>query len=87
MSDFAWLIEAPGQHYLGTREIAHYPEFFWTTDSHRAIRFFSQEHADGVMTALRRMEPELFSFAKSLGDAKAVEHGWIAAAIRERGGR
>lgn len=79
MTDFAWLIEAPGQNYLGTREIAYYPEFHWTKDHNAALRFISKEQADGVMMVVRRVCPELFAFAVNLGDARPVEHGWIAA--------
>jgi len=76
MTNFAWLIEAPGAHYLGTREIAHFPEFYWTMDHAQATRFYSREQADGVMMAVRRLDPEMFAFAVNLGDARPVEHGW-----------
>ncbi len=78
MTDFAWLIEAPGQRYLGTQEIGHYPDFFWTEHATRATRFMSRWQADGVMMALRRMRPDLFAFMATLGEARAVEHGWLA---------
>lgn len=77
MADFGWLIEAPGARYLGTREIGHFPEFFWTTDHALATRFLSEQQADGVMMAVRRMDPALFAFAVNLGDARPVEHGWL----------
>jgi len=77
VSNFAWLIEAPGARYLGTQEIGHYPEFYWTTDDAKATRFYSKKQADGVMMAVRRMEPALFAFAVNLGDAWPVEHAWI----------
>lgn len=77
--DFAWVIEAPGQHYLATRDIGHHPEFFWTKDHLRAVRFISAAQADGVMMAVRRMAPELWAFALNLGEAKPVEHGWLNA--------
>jgi hypothetical protein len=83
MTDFAWLIEAPGPHYLGTRTLGVH-EFFWTTDASRAVRFVSREAADGVMMAVRHMAPALFAFAVTLGDARPVEHGWIAAGEDER---
>ena len=79
MTAFAWLIEAPGQRYLGTRDIGHYPDFYWTPNANRATRFYSSAQADGVMMAVRRMDPKLFAFAANLGEARPVEHGWIAA--------
>lgn len=79
MTEFAWLIEAPGPRYLGTREIGHYPEFFWTDDTNAATRFMAAWQADGVMMAVRRMEPALFAFAVNLGDARPTEHGYLEA--------
>lgn len=77
-TDFAWLIEAPGARYLGVREFPKYCfEFFWATDHEQATRFYSEAQADGVMMAVRRMEPALFAFAVNLGDARPIEHGWI----------
>lgn len=73
---FAWLIEAPGQHYLAARAVAG-NEFFWTQDHDAALRFFSEEQADLAMMAIRQLDPELFVFAKTLGEAKPVEHAWI----------
>lgn len=83
MTDFAWLIEAPGPHYLGTRTLGVH-EFYWTAAPSRAVRFVSREAADGVMMAVRHMAPALFAFAVTLGDARPVEHGWIAAGEDER---
>lgn len=77
MSAFAWLIEAPGPYYLGTRTIG-ISEFFWTPDANSAVRFMSESQADGVMMAVRQMAPQLFTFALTLRDARPVEHGWIA---------
>jgi hypothetical protein len=77
MTDFAWLIEAPGQNYLEAREIGHYPEFVWTTDHTRALRFYSKDQADKVMMAVRRLDPKLWAFAVNLGEAWPVEHGWL----------
>ena len=42
-----------------------------------AIRFYDAVQADGVMMALRRMDPDLFGFARTLGDARPVEHSWM----------
>lgn len=83
MTDFAWLIEAPGQNYLATREIGHHPEFFWSRDHARAVRFISAEQAYGVMMAVRRMEPALWAFAANLGEARPVEHGWATPTVQQ----
>lgn len=81
---FAWVIEAPGQNYLGTREIGHHPEFYWTPDHAKATRFISKAQADGVMMAVRRMKPALWAFAANLGEARPVEHGWLATPSPDR---
>lgn len=78
MSEFAWLIEAPGPRYLGTRKVG-IDEFYWTPSATNAVRFMSEGQADGVMMAVRALNPPLFAFAATLGDARAVEHGWITA--------
>ena len=83
MTDFAWLIEAPGPHYLATRTLG-INEFFWTPDANKAVRFVSLDAADGVMMGVRQMNPALFAFAVTLGDARPVEHGWAAAKKDER---
>lgn len=80
MTDFAWLIEAPGQRYLGTQVIGHDPRFFWTPDAAKALRFMSYEQADGVAMAVRKLAPDLWGFALTLGEAWPREHGWIAVA-------
>lgn len=74
---FVWLIEAPGPNYLATRNIGHYPDFFWSKDPLRAVRFVSHAQADGVMEAVRRMAPELWAFAVNLGEARPVEHKFM----------
>jgi len=79
MTEFSWLVEAPGPRYLGTREISHQTSFYWTADAAKAVRFFSREQADGVMTAVRELNPDLFAFARNLGEAWPREHGWIDA--------
>jgi hypothetical protein len=76
MADFAWLIEAPGAHYLGARELGSY-EFYWTRDHDKALRFFSSEHAEIVMMAIRELAPDLFAFARNLPDARPVAHKWM----------
>lgn len=78
--DFAWLIEAPGQNYLGARNIAHYPEFYWTADANSALRFWSKDQADLTASAVRRMQPALWAFAANLGEAWPREHGWLTQA-------
>lgn len=91
---FAWLIEAPGQRYLAVQRLKMSDSFEWTTDHNKALRFCSQEQADALMMAVRQMDREigglknhnqlssgaLFAFEATLGNAKAVEHGWISAA-------
>jgi hypothetical protein len=73
---YAWLIEAPGLRYLASRTVGSSKEFFWTQDHDRAIRFRSGAECDGVMMAIRQLSPALFGFEVTIGDAKAVEHGW-----------
>ena len=73
MTNFAWLIEAPGPHYLSIRDI----EFVWTTTAMNAIRFFSEDQADSVMMALRNLHRDLFTFDTVLAPARAVEHGFM----------
>ena len=75
---FCWLIEAPGQNYLGTRTIGHHPDFYWTREPEKAVRLFSEAQADGVMMAVRQAFPSLWAFAVNLGEARPVEHGWLA---------
>jgi len=77
-NEFAWLIEAPGQNYLGIRKIGHSHDFYWTDDHTKALRFHSQEQADAAMMAVRQLAPYLWAFAANLGEARPVEHGWIA---------
>lgn len=83
MSDFRWLIEAPGQRYLAARKIGNY-EFHWTQDHNAAIAFRTESQADATMMAIRDMDRAingfdkgLFAFEVNLGNAKAVEHGWV----------
>ena len=76
-ANFVWLIEAPGQYYLATRRIAHSSEFVWLKDPHRAVRFMTREQADEVHYALKDLHPELFAYARVLGDARSTEHGFI----------
>lgn len=82
MTGFAWLIEAPGQNYLGVRELTGH-KFYWTKDHDAALRLSSEEQADGVMMAVRQLNPDLFGFAVTLGEAKPVKHNWLDPAMCE----
>lgn len=76
MSDFRWLIEAPGQRYLAVRHVGDY-HFHWTQEHNEAIVFRSEDHADKIMMAVRQLAPATFDFERTLGNAKATEHGWL----------
>lgn len=85
MTDFRWLIEAPGPRYLTYGRLRMSCNFVWTEDHNLALAFRSREQADGLMMAVRQMDRQingfdkgLFAFEATLGDAKAVEHGWMA---------
>jgi hypothetical protein len=75
VTEFAWLIEAPGQYYLE----ANAGYFGWTNDANKALRFYSSAQANKFLEAFMRVKPDLFAFAKLLSDARAVEHGWTQA--------
>jgi len=75
-TQFCWLVEAPGQHYLAARQLAGY-RFYWTQNHDDALRFFSREQADMVMMSVRELAPKLFWFAENLTDARPVEHAWL----------
>lgn len=84
MSDFRWLVEAPGQRYLAVQRLSMSNNFEWTSDHNRALAFRSEDQADALMMAVRQMDRQfqqgqLFAFEATLGDAKAVEHGWMGA--------
>lgn len=76
---FAWMIEAPGQRYLSVRHLGSLRDFCWTEDHNAALKFVSNEQADATMMAIRELDRELFAFARTLGDARATEHGWLVA--------
>jgi hypothetical protein len=93
MSDFRWLIEAPGPKYLAVQRLTLSDNFEWTADASMALAFRSQEQADALMMAVRQIDRELeglrnqyrtltwgklFAFEPTLGNAKAVEHGWVS---------
>ena len=79
----AWLVEAPGQHYLGVRKLSSRHDFIWTQDHNKALQFKSEEQADLMMTALRDLDRTLFGFDVTLGPARAVEHGWLVTPAAE----
>lgn len=76
MTDFRWLIEAPGQRYLAAHKVGSY-EFHWTQDHNAALAFRSEDQADMTMMAIRQLAQSLFDFERTLGSAKAIEHGWM----------
>lgn len=89
MSDFRWLIEAPGPRYLGVQRLSMMDNFEWTSDHDKALAFRSKDQADALMMAVRQMDRQingfdkgLFGFEASLGNAKAVEHGWLGPPTR-----
>lgn len=78
MTDFAWLIEAPGQRYLAVRQLSsNPPDFYWTQDANAALRFWSREQADLAAGGIRTLNPDLWGFALTLGEAWPREHGWL----------
>lgn len=82
--DFRWLIEAPGPRYLAVQRLRQSDNFEWTADHDKALAFRTSEQADALMMAVRQMDRQingfdkgLFGFEVSLGNARAVEHGWL----------
>jgi hypothetical protein len=92
MNDFRWLIEAPGIKYLAVQRLTSSAAFEWTADHNKALAFRSEAQADDMLAALRQMDRlhdsyenngklswgKLFAFEPTLGNAKAVEHGFMA---------
>lgn len=90
-ADFRWLIEAPGPKYLAVQRLTSSANFEWTVDHNKALAFRSEVQADDMMAALRQMDRlhdsyenngklswgKLFAFEPTLGNARAVEHGWM----------
>lgn len=88
--DFRWLIEAPGTKYLAVVRFDPSTHFEWTNDANKAIAFRSKEQCDDVLDALRQIDRtlegrenggklswgKLFAFEPTIGNARAVEHGW-----------
>lgn len=96
MSDFRWLIEAPGQKYLAVQRLNASAHFEWTADHNKALAFRSEAQADDLLAALRQMDRlhdnsydigaklswgKLFAFEPLLGNAKAVEHAWASGCV------
>lgn len=76
-TEYTWLIEAPGPHYLSTHVLGRQSEFTWVKDANAALRFYTVQQSDGVLYALRKLQPELFAFARNLGDPRSVQHGFM----------
>jgi hypothetical protein len=74
-SEFAWLIETDGPHYIYLDRVGQADLIRWTRDANKAIRFARRIDADAMIDGLRRIEPDLFKFPTHQ-TAKAVEHGW-----------
>lgn len=70
--EVAWLIEAPGQNYLGVSTLGGEHRFHWTKDHAKALRFWTRMQADDVMMAVRALNPGLFAFAVNLGEASST---------------
>ena len=84
MTNFRWLIEAPGPRYLAVQRLHMSDNFEWTGDHDKALAFRSKEQADALMMAVRQMDRQingfdkgLFAFEVTLGNAAPVEHGWM----------
>lgn len=86
MSDFRWLIEAPGQMYLAVQRLSQSDNFIWTANHDKALAFRSEDQAHALMMAVKQLALQLgntvsyplFGFEASLGNAKAVEHAWAS---------
>ena len=74
-TEFAWLIETDGPHYIYADRLGGDALVRWTRDASKAIRFAREKDADDMLDGLRRIEPKLFEFP-TLQQVKAVEHGW-----------
>jgi hypothetical protein len=74
-TDFAWLIETDGPHYLQVETIGHSSLFRWTRDADKALRFAREADAAAALDGLRVIEPDLFKFPTHQ-TIKPVEHGW-----------
>ncbi len=71
MSDFRWLIEAPGPRYLAVQRLRMSDSFEWTTDHDKALAFRSQDQAD--QTRLAVCNPA--AARRQAGYVACAEHG------------
>lgn len=71
MSESFCVIEAPGPHYLAVRKVIKH-EFYWVKEYHKALQFCSFIQTEDFKEAIRQFLPDLFSFEKTLGNAKVV---------------
>lgn len=74
-TDFAWLIETDGPHYIYLDRVGQADLIRWTRDAGKAIRFARKVDAEAMLDGLRRIEPSLFEFP-TLQHVRAIEHGW-----------
>ena len=73
---YDWVIEAPGNSYLGLYESSLYDSspsaFCWVKDSNEALRFSSLSQCRTALKALKAAIPALFAFGPLLGDASTA---------------
>lgn len=74
-TEFAWLIETDGPHYIGVSNLGGTYRFEWTRDANKAVRFARKADADLTADALREGQPKLFDFPTHQA-WRLVEHGW-----------
>lgn len=74
-TQFAWLIETDGPHYIYNDTLGGGARFGWTRDASKAIRFARKVDAENAMYVLTETLPKLFDFPTHQA-AVAVEHGW-----------
>lgn len=72
-TEYYWLIEAPGPHYL---EVTKDGYFGWTLNPYKALRLTSAAQTNALLAGLMKAQPDTFVFARNLVDPKAVEHGF-----------
>lgn len=82
-TEYAWLIETDGPHYVYNDTLGGGSRFGWTKDAAKAIRFAREGDANDAMYALRETLPRLFDFPTHQA-ARAVEHGWTDSGVRAR---
>ena len=74
-TEYAWLIETAGPHYIYLDTVGHLNLMRWTSDANKAIRFARKIDAENVIIGLCRIEPSMFKFP-TYQMVLAVEHGW-----------